>query len=149
MRISSRSSLNSDPGEAGGGSKASDVEPEATAVYKVDHRHKGPRASEGQRRTDSSFSPLVTPSVTRFGDNGGSATFIVEDGDDGKSISIVFAALSAQVSLGSGRDCCRSSYTPISETTFSSSAFDNISPSHTSYRDIRNRPSKYRLLTCL
>lgn len=83
------------------------MEPEATAIYKVDHRHKRSRVCEGQRRTDSSFPQLVTPSVTGFGDNGESATFMVEDGDDGKSIGIVFAVSSAQVSLDSGRDCCR------------------------------------------
>jgi hypothetical protein len=61
-------------------------------------------------------------------DNGGSATFTVEDGDDDKSIGIVFSVSIALVSPGSAGDCCTSLYTSISEAGFSPSALDNISP---------------------
>jgi len=126
--ISLRSSLSSDPDEAGGSSQASGVDPEDIAAYKADRGYKGPRARGGQRRTDSPFSPLVTPSVMGIEDNGGSATFAVEDGDDDKSVGVVFSVLRAHISLGSSGDCSTPLYTPISETTFPSSALDNISP---------------------
>ena len=122
--ISLRSSFSPDPGEAGGSSQASGVEPGATAAYKVDSGHKGPEAREGQRRTDSPSSPSVTQSVTGIEDNGGSA---VEGGDDGK-VGVVFSVSSAHIFPGSSGGCCTPLYTHISETAFSSSALDNVSP---------------------
>jgi hypothetical protein len=136
--ISLRSSLSSDPGEAGGSSQASGVEP-GEAAYKVDRGHEVPGACEGQRRTDSPFSPLVMG----IEDNGGSATSAVEDGDDGK-LGVVFSVSSAHISIGSSRGCCTPLYTPISLTAFSLSALE-----HTSYRELRNSRREDRLLTCL
>ena len=120
------------------------MEPWATAVYDC---HKEHESRKGQRHTNSPFSALVVQSKAGTGieDNGGRATFVVEDGDDGKRICFGFSVYSAQVSPDSVGDCCTSSYSPIAETT---SAFDNIPPSHTSYRDIRNSPRKYRPLAC-
>ena len=89
----------------------------------MDRGHKGPRAREGQRRTDS---PFVMQSVTGIEDKGGSATSADEDSDAGKA-GVIFSVSSAHSSLGSSGGCCTPLYTPISETTFSSLALDNMS----------------------
>lgn len=60
--------------------------------------------------------------------NGVNATFAIEDDNNGKSVGVVCPVLFAHVSPGASGDSCVPLYAPTSETTFSLSALDNVSP---------------------